>query len=222
GLLTVVTLAVFTRMLSPSEYGLYALGITVATIASSLLFQWLCVAVARFYPAFLDRPGVLFPPSLRGFLRASLVAFAAFAAAIPIGRARGISVWFLVCVLLSTAVIGVHSFVLQVANSQGRPLRFAMLTWIRTAITLVAGALFVSLGTSYLGALVGMIAGTVLAIILVNPLKRVRPVDTPESRELSLKLFRYGAPLILTFLGMMAVDFADRLLIAGKLGAGPV
>src|SRR5262245_58899499 len=66
GLLTVATLAVFTRIMSPPEYGLYALGITVATIASSLLFQWLCVAVGRFYPVFLDRPGVLLAASVRG------------------------------------------------------------------------------------------------------------------------------------------------------------
>src|SRR5262249_3894402 len=154
----------------------------------------------RFYPVFLDRPGVLLAASVRGFLSASLVALAAFAVALPIGRARGVSVVFLVCVLLATAVIGMHSFVLQVANSQGRPLRFAMLTWIRSLITLVVGAAFVSLGTSYVGALVGMIAGTLLAAIFANPLKGLRPVDSPESRQLSLKLFRYGTPLIVTLL----------------------
>src|SRR5262249_53602472 len=91
GLLTVLTLAVFTRILSPPEYGWYALGVTLFSITAALVFQWLAVAVARFYPAFADRPGVLLAASLRGFGLSTLIAVAGFLAAIPIGRARGAS-----------------------------------------------------------------------------------------------------------------------------------
>lgn len=222
GLLTVLTLAVFTRILSPPEYGWYALGVTLFSITAALVFQWLAVAVARFYPAFADRPGVLLAASLRGFGLSTLIAVAGFLAAIPIGRARGASFPFLVCVLLATVVGGLHALVLQVANSQGRPLRFAMLTWVRALFTLIAGALFVLLGVGYVGALLGWVAGAALSMIVVNPLRGVRPQDSAEARELSPKLFRYGMPLIVTLLGMSAVDYADRLIIAGQLGAGAV
>jgi O-antigen/teichoic acid export membrane protein len=216
------TLAVFTRMLAPADYGLYALGLTSAAIASSLLFQWLTVAMARFYPVFLDRPGVLFAASLRGFSIASLVAFAAAMVALFIGRGLGISVPFLLCVLFATIVSGIYGLFLQVANSQGNPLRYASLGWIKGGITLAAGALFIFLGMSHVGALLGFIAGTLLAMLVVNPLRGIRPTASRESRDLSPKLFSYGKPLILTVLGMIAVDFADRLLIAWQLGTAPV
>jgi O-antigen/teichoic acid export membrane protein len=37
--LAFVALAAFTRLLSPEEYGAYALGMSVATVTSGVLFQ---------------------------------------------------------------------------------------------------------------------------------------------------------------------------------------
>jgi len=39
GVLAFVALAAFTRLLSPEEYGAYALGMSVATVTSGVLFQ---------------------------------------------------------------------------------------------------------------------------------------------------------------------------------------
>ena len=48
GLLVLAAIPIFTRLLSPSEYGLYALGMSCALIGSSVLYQWLAVSFGRF------------------------------------------------------------------------------------------------------------------------------------------------------------------------------
>src|SRR6266542_3795911 len=91
GLLSVVTLAVLTRLLTPTEYGLYALGVTVASIASTVLFQWLNIAIGRLYPAFLDRPGVLVGASRRAFRTAVLAVIVVLLALLPLRHLVGVS-----------------------------------------------------------------------------------------------------------------------------------
>jgi O-antigen/teichoic acid export membrane protein len=48
GLVGVLTTAVLTRLLSPSEYGRYGLALAVMNFAATMLFDWLCVAFLRF------------------------------------------------------------------------------------------------------------------------------------------------------------------------------
>ena len=47
GIFAFTTLALFTRLLSPSDYGVFALGMTIASVLSTTLFQWIVVAVGR-------------------------------------------------------------------------------------------------------------------------------------------------------------------------------
>ena len=222
GLLTVATLAVFTRMLTPSDYGLYAIGMTIASISSTLLFQWLNVAVGRFYPMFIDRPGVLVAATRRGFVIASLIALACFLVAAVFGHRLGVAFSFLLLVILATFALGFYNLMLQMANAKGNSLHYALLSWIKAAVTLAAGALFIFLGGAGRGAFLGVISGIVFAVIIINPLKGVKPLASAEASKLGRTLFSYGMPLTLTFLGSLAVDFADRLLIAWRLGTGQV
>ena len=55
GVFAIATLAFFTRLLSQEEYGMYALCMAEATFASGVLFQWLNVAISRFYPHHLQK-----------------------------------------------------------------------------------------------------------------------------------------------------------------------
>lgn len=50
GVLAIATLTIFSHQLSPAEYGFYALGLAIASLVSGVLYQWLNVAVGRFYP----------------------------------------------------------------------------------------------------------------------------------------------------------------------------
>ena len=51
GLVGFATLTVFTRILSPDDYGRYALAFGAASLAQTTFFVWLEASMARFYPA---------------------------------------------------------------------------------------------------------------------------------------------------------------------------
>ena len=54
GLLTIVT---FTRLLSPSQFGDYALGFTVMSLVHTAVFTWNEAALARYWAGESDRDG---------------------------------------------------------------------------------------------------------------------------------------------------------------------
>ena len=51
GVVGLLTIVVFTRVLSPSDYGAYALAFSAMSLAHTLVFTWLEAAMARFYAA---------------------------------------------------------------------------------------------------------------------------------------------------------------------------
>jgi O-antigen/teichoic acid export membrane protein len=51
GLIGFATLMVFTRILTPDDYGRYALTFGISSLAQTLFFTWIEAAMARFYPA---------------------------------------------------------------------------------------------------------------------------------------------------------------------------
>ena len=64
-------MALLSRLLSPAEYGVYVLGMAIATAASGVLFQWLNVSVGRFYLVHLDDPIKVMGVASLGFWVAS-------------------------------------------------------------------------------------------------------------------------------------------------------
>jgi O-antigen/teichoic acid export membrane protein len=51
GLVGLLSILVFTRVLTPEAYGRYALGFSAMSLAHTLVFTWLEAALARFWPA---------------------------------------------------------------------------------------------------------------------------------------------------------------------------
>ena len=49
GLVGLFSIVVFTRWLSPADYGVYALAFSAMSLAHTLVFTWMEAAMARFY-----------------------------------------------------------------------------------------------------------------------------------------------------------------------------
>lgn len=222
GVFAIATLAVFTRVLSLEEYGGYVLGITITTIASSFLFQWLNAAIGRFYSKYLADPDKLMAVAVRGFWTSTVVAALLFLGALPFHEVFGVSPALVGILFLITVALGLHTLALQVANAQGAPVRYGLLSWAKGGGTLLAGFVLISYGFSDRGALLGFLAGLLFAVLAFAPIPWMRTKLGSEEKRLSAEMFRYGLPLTLNFLAILIVDVADRFMIGKMLGAAHV
>lgn len=224
GVLTIATLAVFTRLLSPHQYGIYALNIAAASVASAILYQWLNVALNRFYPAHRDNPAAIISVALRGFWFITAITALLFLAALPFHSKLREAPTTLGILFLITVALGRYSMMLQVANAQGSPLRYSLLSWAKNGIAFLGGFVLILLGVGERGALIGFLLGLVFAILIFNPLRGLGPqVPGPDLPPLT-KMLQYGLPLTVTFSAVMIVDSVDRFMIgwiSGASTAGP-
>lgn len=222
GVFAIATLAIFTRLLSPQEYGVYALGMAIATMASVILFQWLSVAVGRFYPMHRDKPDIIMTSAARGFWSATAATALLFLGAFPFHEMFGVEPTLFGIIFLITVALGRHNLALQLANAQGSPMRFGLLSWTRSGGALLIGFVLIYYGAEERGALLGFLAGLVFAVITFNPEPRLRMKLGGVDVHTSMAMFRYGLPLTLNFLAIIIVDVADRFMIGGLLGAAYV
>src|SRR5690606_33652902 len=68
GLVNFFAIAIYTRMLSPEEYGRYALVVAGVGLFNVIFFQWLRLSLLRFLPAYLSDPKDLLSSVLAGFV----------------------------------------------------------------------------------------------------------------------------------------------------------
>jgi O-antigen/teichoic acid export membrane protein len=222
GLIAIATLATFTRLLSPAEYGVYAIIMSIASVASAILFQWLNEAVGRFYPRYLDDPGKVIAVAARGFSASMAVAALLFLVALTFHEVFGASPPLIGILFMITVALGGHTLALQVANAQSEPVRYGMLSWAKSGAALLTGFILIHLGFSERGALLGFLAGLVFAVFAfaTNPWMKAKAGS--EQKSLTIEMLSYGLPLTLNFIAILIVDVADRFMIAKMLGAANV
>ncbi len=222
GIISIATMVVFTRLLSPTEYGAYALAMAIATVVSSVLFQWLNEAVGRFYPMHLDDPDKIMVVASRGFLAAAGTATFLLVGALPFHEVLSMSPAVVGILFLITVMLGRYTLALQVVNAQSKLVSYGLLSWAKNGGGLLVGFILIYNGMGVLGALLGFLAGLVFAVIAFAPklgiLKQLGNCD----QGLSLEMFRYGLPLSFNFLAIVVVDVVDRFMIGSLLGVAHV
>ena len=213
-------MAVFTRFLSPTEYGVYSLVMAIATFANAIFFQWLNEAVGRFYPMHLVDPGKVMAVAARGFWLSTALAALLFLGALPFHELIVASPLLVGILFLITIALGRHTLALQLASAQSALIRYGMLSWVKNCVALLVGFALIHVGAREHGALLGSLAGLMIALLAISqkPRMKVGSVDT----RLSAEMFSYGLPLTINFLAVAIVDLADRFMIGSLLGVGYV
>ena len=222
GVLTIVTLAAFTRLLSPKEYGVYALGMAISAMVSSILFQWLNVAVGRFYPIYRDNPTIVLAAARRGFWCATLIGVLLLLAALPFLKVFDVEPTLLGILFLVAVAQGKHDGLLQLTNSQSSPLRYGSISWVKSGTALLVGFALIQSGLGALGALIGFLAGLIVSLFVFSAERGRVPKSAAVGKGLSAEMLRYGLPLTFTFLAFMLVGLADRFIIGLLLGPATV
>jgi O-antigen/teichoic acid export membrane protein len=222
GLFAVATLAVFTRMLTPENYGFYSLAMAGATFVATALFQWQNVSVARYYPIHSENPKNLLIAANTGFWISAVLSILLIRMALFCHSWKGIDFVMAGVICIMGILYGRHNLLLQLANVSIAPMRYAMLSWVRGGVTLLLGVVLIWSGIKAYGAIIASLIGFGAAILLINPIKQHRIPWRVGEWGIAKVLFHYGFPLSLTIIAISVVDLSARLMIGWLSGVKEV
>lgn len=218
GIVNFLALALYTRMLSPDEYGRYALVIAGVGLFNVVLFQWLKLALVRFLPAYLENPKPLLSTILAGFSALVLLT----------GVLGLLLAWlwpdptFQRLILLAVPLLWAQAwFDLNLSLSAVKllPLRYGLINGAKAVSALAVGAVLIISGMGAYGPLIGLLLGIVLATVIWGRAEW-KGVSPMISQLLLNDILHYGLPLTATFALAFVVSSSDRFLIARFLGEG--
>ena len=202
----------YTRLLSPAEYGVYVVGMSLAGILGAIFFAWIKLSVSRYQAMSAE-------VDFRG---TAMVAFALTAAVLC--ATMPLVVLFRSDVsaelLLASMFVAIMANAVDVGQeferAKLRPYRFAMISIVRSVASVGFGLLAIWLGWGGIGLLAAFGLGSLTGIIL--NLVGDRAGIARFQRSQFMQLARYGLPLTLAGLSVAVYSACDRLIVAYLLG----
>jgi O-antigen/teichoic acid export membrane protein len=217
GLVSFLSIAIYSRLLPPSEYGIFALVIANTLMVQSIAYQWIKVSITRFLPAYRETPRVLLDSILISYLIVC-----------GLTGIAGLSLYLLTPNPSTRSLIAVGTLLLwastwfdlnlEAARASLQPARYAWMNMLRSVSALLIGVPFVLLGWGAYGLLCGHLASALIASASsTRSLWSIRQLGWHA--DTIRKILRYGLPLTANFAVRYVITTSDRLLIGYFLGA---
>jgi len=225
GLVGFASIAVFTRLLSPEEFGRYALAFSAMTVAHTAVFTWAEAAMARFWAAEHADPKRL-SAHFATLYRSVFVLMAAFAAAVAVGLwlwpAAGPLKLALIAAFAAVPARTLAKLAQERRRAAGEVRSSANLDMGQSAGGFALGALFAVAGFGGAAPLLGLGLAALLCLppVLPKELAFARGGTAEPGRA---RLYAaYGTPIAASLLLALALATVDRFLIATFLGEAEV
>lgn len=218
GLVNFISLAVFTRLLSPEEFGEYTLVVTAVGTADALLLQWLRLALLRFLPRSGVEPGMTLATIIRVLLAilgaASLVALAVTAFFVTDPTVRHLMYLGIALFLVQ----GVFEVTIERERADLSPARYGLYAGGKAVLALAIGTGLALLGWGAASLLVGLIAAMAVTLTLLGaPAAWGRALKGAFEPGLAREVAVYGLPLATTAGLGFILNTSDRFMLAGFL-----
>ncbi|WP_158918563.1 lipopolysaccharide biosynthesis protein [Caulobacter sp. S45] len=209
------SIVVFTRMLSPADYGAYALAYSVTSLVYTCLFVWIEAAMARFYAAetVVGRSN-LYATLYRAFA-AMAVALPALAVAIlvllPVGSGLKLAIG---AGLVSIIVRSLLKLAQERRRAAGQVRGYALFDMAQTGGGFALGAVFALIGWGGAAPLAGAGAASAMCLLFALP-SEIGPARRGRFEPERLKGYAaYGAPIALSLIMGLALATTDRFVLA--------
>lgn len=223
GLIGLLALVAFTRVLSPTDYGRYAVVIAVVGLIAGVGFQWLRQCLIRFgtgvgqrSPVLLGTLGALF----LGLLALMVVVAALLVLVLERRILRiDLSAAEVACICCLVAAQAWFELTADAVRAEFRPVRYSVATLTRAVLSLVLGVIAALLTREVFVVVFAMAVAYMVASFVTVPrwftgLLRLDIVEWEDVRRLAA----YGLPLAGTLGMTFILDSADRLMLAAMRG----
>ena len=216
GVVGLLTIVVFTRVLSPADYGAYALAFSVMSLAHTLVFTWLEAAMARFYAAEAESGG------LADHFATLYRTYGQMAAAFPLVAGPALWLWPMAAGLKLAIAAGLASILvrslLKLAQERRRAAGdvagAALIDIVQTAGGFALGAGLALLGLGGAAPLIGLGAAAMVCLIWALPGELSQRAGGRFERARARRYAAYGLPISLSLILSLVLASTDRFVLA--------
>lgn len=213
-LVAFLTLAVYTRWISPEAYGIYSTLLIVANSANIILFNWLYVALLRYW-----NDGDFKQTELISLL---FIVLAIGSMVILIGTVSYYA--FTEDALMAIALAGLmisnalYMAYQRINSASLQAERYLKIELVRVTVTAILAITLVWLGYSWYGILLATTVGFLVPLTLRHFWQNFCVYPTQLNSTKAIKLLHYGLPLSLTFILLEIIHATDRVLLSWLVG----
>jgi O-antigen/teichoic acid export membrane protein len=212
-LVSFASIAIFTRMLTPDEYGMYALVFAIAGMLNAVLFEWLKLSLLRYYPRYKENSR-FFETIKLSFLALLLASLVVGVITMFFFQGKEFSPIFILLTLVLSWTQSWNGINLTLMRAQLSPRSYGMLAFSRTTLGLVLGTTLIYAGFAEIGLLTGLILAFWITLLMPTLKYWKLNIKLKEFESEYLKQFlKYGMPLTITLLMSVIIHNSDRLII---------
>ncbi|MGH6992473.1 MAG: lipopolysaccharide biosynthesis protein, partial [Caulobacteraceae bacterium] len=218
------TIALFTRVLSPRDYGDYALAFSAMSLGHTLFFTWMEAAMARFQVRAREKGELA--EHLATLYRMWFAIASVFAvigvAAVALWPAAGPVKWAMAAGLFAILTRSLLKFVQERRRAEGEVAGAVRLDVVQSIGGFLLGLAFIAAGARASGAIGGMgaIAAVILIFCLPGEMSAIGKGRAGVTRARSY--FAYGAPVAAGLVLSAVMATTDRFLLAAFDGESAV
>jgi O-antigen/teichoic acid export membrane protein len=217
GLVSMLSILVFTRLMHPDEYGIYAMLLSGLGICHAIIFQWLSQGLGRFYAHEQTRTNELLSTVVCAYILAIVFGTLLLVVAMLCVADAPWKKWIL---YLPPLVFSYAWFELnlRIANASMQPKLYGYISFSKAILGFFVGAaLYQNIG------LHGVFLGLILSAIVTPHFWMRTSWKDVDAKSIDKAIFNrflvYGLPLALTVTLTLVVDVSDRFIIGSMLGA---
>jgi O-antigen/teichoic acid export membrane protein len=217
-LISLVSLIVFTRLLTPTDYGRYSVVVAIAGLLAGVLFQWLRQCLVQFGSDVRSRAQVLASIGLLFWIAIAatiLVAIAAICAVAFSARELEITRADIAVVCMFALAQSWFELTTDAVRLDLQPFKYGVFNVSRAAFSLVFGASAALITKDLVNTILGIALGYAIAGYLAAPrwLRGLFALRLASWRQIKV-FFGYGLPLSFTLGMVFILDSVDRLMLA--------
>ncbi|MEL6640182.1 MAG: oligosaccharide flippase family protein [Pseudomonadota bacterium] len=217
--IAILVLVILSRVLGPADFARYNITILFGTVGYSFVFAWLAIAIVRFHSSEKYSGRViayaLHTSAKIAIFLIPIVAVGCFFA--PSNYLAALVLGSVFAVAHTTQELGLAAF-----RVYRKGPAFAFITLMRPLVAVSLSVAFVLLGFGFVGAVIGAIAGALLAggiaLYKVFPKSGAEPASAQQIKEFLV----FGVPLGIVTSGSMLIMLLSQSLIASFANLGAV
>ena len=218
------SIVVFTRWLSPADYGVYALAFSAMTLAHTLVFSWMEAAMARFYAPEAERGSLPdhFATLYRSWAAAAALLIVTGAAVLLLWPGAGPVKVAVAAGLAATLARSLVKLIQERRRAAGDVSGAARMDIVQTLAGFVGGAGLILLGLRGAAPIMGLGAAAAVVLAFALPAELTRGAGGSFDRPQARLYAAYGLPVSLSLILALTLATTDRFMLAGFLNEAAV